>query len=195
MRRARARASLAHASQRERATVRLGVYFLPDQPLHVIQRGNDRGAIFFAADDYARYRRWLAEAVAAYGCLIHAYALMTNHMHLLVTLRRGDSLPRTMQSLGRRLRVPCQRRLPAERHALGGPLSRGTNRQRGLLPRCCRYIELNLVRAGLVRQPWHQNRPRKIGVRLRLALPQAGGGCRRGLPTGRYSCLIGGQVL
>jgi putative transposase len=77
-------------------------YFLPDQPLHVIQRGNNRSALFFAPDDYARYRLWLAEAAAAYGCAVHAYVLMTNHVHLLVTPTRSESLPRTMQSLGRR---------------------------------------------------------------------------------------------
>ncbi len=80
---------------------RLGRYFLPDQPLHVIQRGNNREAIFFAEADYDDYRGWLADAAAAYGA-IHAYVLMTNHVHLLVTPRRADSLPRTMQSLGRR---------------------------------------------------------------------------------------------
>jgi putative transposase len=47
---------------------RLGRYFLPDQPLHLIQRGNNREATFFAEDDYARYRDWLAEAAADYVC-------------------------------------------------------------------------------------------------------------------------------
>ena len=49
---------------------RLGRYFLPDQPLHVIQRGNNREAIFFGPDDYARYRDWFAEAAGSYGCAI-----------------------------------------------------------------------------------------------------------------------------
>jgi putative transposase len=80
---------------------RLGRYFLPDPPLHVIRRGNNREAIFFAEADYDDYRGWLADAAAACGCAIHADVLMTNHVHLLVTPRRADSLPRTMQSLGR----------------------------------------------------------------------------------------------
>jgi putative transposase len=46
---------------------RLGRYFLPDQKLHVIQRGNNRGAIFFAVEDYASYHDWLAEAASRYG--------------------------------------------------------------------------------------------------------------------------------
>src|ERR1700716_307761 len=82
---------------------RLGRYFLAGQALHVIQRGNNREPIFFAEDDYACYRDWLAAAAAEYGCAIHAYVLMTNHVHLLVTPGGPQSLPRTMQSLGRRI--------------------------------------------------------------------------------------------
>jgi len=81
---------------------RLGRYFLPEQPLHVIQRGNNRQANFFDDDDYACYRDWLAEAAAEYGFVVHTCVLMTNHVHLLTTPRDADSLPRAMQSLGRR---------------------------------------------------------------------------------------------
>ena len=72
---------------------RLGRYFLAEQPLHVIQRGNNREATFFAEDDDARYRGWLAEAATEHGCAIHGYVLMTNHVHLLVTPRaaQGDA--------------------------------------------------------------------------------------------------------
>jgi REP element-mobilizing transposase RayT len=86
----------------EARVARLGRYFLPDQPLHVIQRGNNRQAIFFCEDDYGRLRAWLAEAAAAHDCAVHAYVLMTNHLHLLVTPGNEKSLPRTMQALGRR---------------------------------------------------------------------------------------------
>lgn len=76
---------------------RLERYFLADQPLHIIQRGNDRQAVFFRDDDYARYRDWLVAAAEECGCVIHAYVLMTNHVHLLVTPATAESLPRTMQ--------------------------------------------------------------------------------------------------
>src|SRR5260370_17745074 len=56
-------------STRIPSMARHGRYFLPDQPLHVIQRGNNRGAIFFAAADYEQYRAWLAEAAPEYGRL------------------------------------------------------------------------------------------------------------------------------
>ena len=72
---------------------RLGRYFLPDQPLHVIQRGNNRGAIFFAADDYAGYRDWVAAAAAANGCAIHACVRKTNHAPAGDAARRGARAP------------------------------------------------------------------------------------------------------
>jgi putative transposase len=132
---------------------RLGRYFLSDQPLHVIQRGNNREAIFFADEDYARYRDWLAAAAAEYGCAIHSFVLMTNHVHLLVTPRATDSLPRTMQSLGRRY----------VRHVntvyrRTGTLWEGRYRAAPIdsepyFLACCRYIELNPVRARMVRHP------------------------------------------
>jgi putative transposase len=147
---------------------RLGRYFLPDQPLHVIQRGNNRGAIFFCDDDHARYRAWLAEAAAEYGCAIHAYVLMTNHVHLLVTPREEESLPRVMQSLGRRY----------VRHINGvyrrtGTLWEGRYRaapidSEAYFLACCRYIELNPVRAGMVAHPrdyrWSSWRAHALGA-------------------------------
>ncbi|MCK6454219.1 MAG: transposase [Alphaproteobacteria bacterium] len=132
---------------------RLGRYFLPDQPLHVIQRGNNRGAIFFAPGDYAQYRAWLAEAAAQYGLQIHAYVLMTNHVHLLATPGTPESLPRVMQSLGRRYvrHVNTVRRRT-------GTLWEGRYRaapidSEAYFLDCCRYIELNPVRAGMARHP------------------------------------------
>src|SRR6516164_11433937 len=56
----------------EARVARLGRYFLPDQPLHVIQHGNNRQAIFFCEDDHRRLRAWLAEAAAAHHCARYA---------------------------------------------------------------------------------------------------------------------------
>jgi putative transposase len=132
---------------------RLGRYFLPNQPLHVIQRGNNREAIFFAEDDYECYRDWLASAAAEYGCAVHAYVLMTNHVHLLVSPRSIESLPRAMQSLGRRYVRHINR---AYRRT--GTLWEGRYRAAPIdsdryFLSCCRYIELNPVRARMVRHP------------------------------------------
>ena len=130
---------------------RLGRYFLPDQPLHVIQRGNNREPVFFCDEDYARYRAWLAEAAARHGCAIHAYVLMTNHVHLLATPREPHSLPRMMQSLGRRYV-----RAINSAYRRTGTLWEGRYRaapidSEAYFLACCRYIELNPVRAGMGR--------------------------------------------
>jgi putative transposase len=132
---------------------RLGRYFLPDQPLHVIQRGNNREPIFFCDEDYRRYRTWLAEAAAEYDCAIHAYVLMTNHVHLLATPATEESLPRVMQSLGRRYV-----RAVNAAYRRTGTLWEGRYRaapidSEAYFLACCRYIELNPVRARMVEHP------------------------------------------
>lgn len=132
---------------------RLGRYFLPNQPQHVILRGIDRRAVFFAPGDYARYRDWLIEAAHDYGCAVHAYVLMPNHVHLLVTPSSAESLPRTMQSLGRRY----VRYINAA-HGSTGTMWEGRYRAAPIdsgayFLACCRYIELNPVRARMAKHP------------------------------------------
>jgi putative transposase len=128
-------------------------YFLADQPLHVIQRGNNRQDVFFDAEDYALYRQWLQEAAKANGLAVHAYVLMTNHVHLLVTPESADSLPRAMQSLGRRY-VRHVNALQGR----SGTLWEGRYRAAPIdgeeyFLSCCRYIELNPVRARIADHP------------------------------------------
>ncbi len=156
---------------------RHGRYFLPDQPLHVIQRGNNRGAIFFAPDDYRRYRDWLVAAAAEYGCAVHAYVLMTNHVHLLVTPAEATSLPRMMQSLGR-LYV----RYVNATYERTGTLWEGRYRaapieSEAYFLACSRYIELNPVRARMVRNPrdypWSSYRANAQGAADVLVSPHA----------------------
>lgn len=134
---------------------RRGRYFLPDQPLHLIQRGNNREPVFFCDEDDRLYREWLAEAAGEHGCAVHAYVLMTNHVHLLVTPEREDSVPRTMQSLGRRY----VRHINAARGRTG-TLWEGRYRAAPIdsdeyFFSCCVYIETNPVRAGMAGHPRH----------------------------------------
>ena len=77
-------------------------YYLPDVPCHVIQRGNDRQACFRVPADIQVYLETLATASERYGCSVHAYVLMTNHVHLLMTPTDREGISRTMQALGRR---------------------------------------------------------------------------------------------
>jgi len=69
---------------------------LAGYPQHVVQRGHNREACFFADEDYLFYLHWLREGAKKYGCDIHAYALMTNHVHLLMTAQRPDAIARLM---------------------------------------------------------------------------------------------------
>jgi len=75
---------------------------LPNVPQHVVQRGNDRQPCFFIPADYERYRCELREIALKEGCAVHAYVLMTNHVHLLMTPSCPGQIARIMQALGRR---------------------------------------------------------------------------------------------
>ena len=132
---------------------RLGRYFVEGQPLHVIQRGNNRQNVFLQQEDFACFRHWLQEAADHAGCAVHAYVLMTNHLHLLLTPARPASLPRMMQSVGRRFVAWYNRS-----RARSGTLWEGRYRATAIdsdayLLRCYRYIELNPVRARMVSAP------------------------------------------
>jgi putative transposase len=127
--------------------------FVENIPVHVTIRGNDRQDIFRAADDRAFFRSCLHSAAHHHNVAIHAYVLMTNHVHLLVTGNGPDSLPRAVQSVGRRYVVYFN-----ERYARTGTLWEGryhaclVQADRHLLA-CHRYVDLNPVRAGLVASP------------------------------------------
>ena len=132
---------------------RLPRFFVPGIPLHVIQRGNNRGTLFHQINDYNTYKDWLKKAAQTHGCAIHAYVLMNNHVHLLVTPSHEESLPKTLQSLGRRYVQYFN-----TTHDRTGTLWEGRYRatlieSETYLLTCSRYIELNPVRAEMVRHP------------------------------------------
>ena len=80
---------------------RLPRFVIPDQPQHVILRGNNRAETFCADADYSFYLEKLKLACDMYGCSVHAYVLMTNHVDLLITPHQEQSLGKAMQMLGR----------------------------------------------------------------------------------------------
>ena len=150
-------------------------YDLPGQPQHVIQRGNDRVAMFVAPADYERFRAYLQAACLRHGCLVHAYVLMTNHVHLLVTPTAPAAIGRVMQSVGRRYVQPFNRR-----HDRTGTLWEGRYKAVPIdtehyLLTCYRYIERNPVRAGMVDCPadyrWSSYRANACGARDPLVTP------------------------
>ena len=80
---------------------RLPRFVLPGQPQHIILRGNNRNEIFCADADYPFFLEKLKLACEKHGCLLHAYVLMTNHVHLLISPQAEHSLSKTLQMLGR----------------------------------------------------------------------------------------------
>lgn len=76
-------------------------FYLPDIPCHIVQRGHNKEAIFFAENDYVAYHRWLKESLDRYGYRLHAYVMMANHVHLLLTPESKESISRMMQYIGR----------------------------------------------------------------------------------------------
>ncbi len=124
-------------------------FLLPDQPQHVIQRGNNRGRVFFGEGDYAFYLQCLAEACGRYGCSVHAYVLMTNHVHLLVSPTAEESLPRLMQSIGRRYAQFINWRRERTGSLWEGRYRACAVDSDAYFLVCSRYIEMNPVRAAI----------------------------------------------
>ncbi len=128
-------------------------YFLPGIPQHVITRGVDRQATFFAADDYALYKNALKKNADRYGCSIHAYVLMTNHVHLLLTPDTERSVPQTIQGMGRDYVQRINRQYDRTGTLWEGRYRACLVQDDLYLLHCQRYIELNPVRAGMVPDP------------------------------------------
>jgi len=125
---------------------------IPGQAMHVLVRGNNRETLFYEPADYTAYLDWLRTAAAQFSVAVHAYALMPNHVHLLLSPKEPQSLAKLMQSLGRRYAQFFN-----QKHSRTGTIWEGRYRSSLIDPeyllRCQRYIELNPVRSGLEPQP------------------------------------------
>lgn len=122
-------------------------------PLHVIQRGNNRNPCFFEPADYRFYLSQLHELTRRFECAVHAYVLMTNHVHLLLTPAEATGASLLMKHLGQRY-VQYVNRVYARTGTLWDGRFRSHPVQSGrYLLACYRYIELNPVRAGIVHEP------------------------------------------
>jgi putative transposase len=126
---------------------------LADVPLHLIQRGNNRQACFFSDADYLFYLDCLKEAAAASGCAIHAYVLMTNHVHLLLTPRSAQGAGQMMKRLGQRYVQYVNRTYQRSGTLWEGRFRSCITQEESYVLGCYRYIELNPVRAGMVDRP------------------------------------------
>ncbi|NPC55854.1 transposase [Caenimonas soli] len=141
---------------------------VPGFPHHIIQRGNNRQAIFAANNDYETLLAMIEEHSRKAGVAIHAYVLMSNHFHLLATPETAEGIPEMMQAVGRRYV-----RYFNQREGRTGTLWEGRYKstliqaERYLLA-CMAYIDLNPVRAGIALEPgdypWSSHR-HYVGLR------------------------------
>lgn len=152
--------------------------YMAGMPCHVIQRGNNRDACFFAEQDYQFYLECLADACRRFRVAVHAYVLMTNHVHLLMTPEDAEGISRVMQSVGRRYVQYIN-----FEYRRSGTLWEGRHKAslvdaETYLLTCMRYIELNPVRASMVRHPaeypWSSYRTNGQGERSSLINPHPG---------------------
>lgn len=126
---------------------------VPGYPHHIIQRGNNRQAIFAGSADYESLLAMMEEHAREHGVAIHAYVLMSNHFHLLATPETAEGIPKMMQAVGRRYV-----RYFNQRQGRSGTLWEGRYKstliqaERYLLA-CMAYIDLNPVRAGIALEP------------------------------------------
>ena len=152
---------------------RLPRFVLPDQPQHVIQRGNNRNIIFVEDQDYRFYLEKLTEACKRFECELHAYGLMTNHVHLLITPHNQEGISKVMQSLGRYYVQYFNYQYNRTGTLWEGRYKACLLDSEHYLLTCYRYIELNPVRAGMVDHPsdypwtsYHQNARGQVDERI-----------------------------
>ena len=148
---------------------------IPNIPQHVVQRGNNRQVCFFQKQDYTVYLNKLKEYSQQFRVSVHAYVLMTNHVHLLMTPQEADGVSQLMQALGRYFVRYINRG-----HGRTGTLWEGrfksslVDSQQYFLT-VSRYIELNPVRAGMVshpaKYPWSSFRGNALNKRISLLKP------------------------
>jgi len=156
---------------------RLPRLYLPGCAQHVIQRGNNREACFYAGADYKAYLSFLKDAAAKYQVAIHAFVLMTNHVHLLVTPQSEQGVSRMMQAQGRKYVQYFN-----FTYGRSGTLWEGRYKSTvvdadNYLLTVYRYIELNPVRAKMVTHaaeyPWSSYQGNALGKPIQLLTPHA----------------------
>ena len=132
---------------------RLPRFVIPGHPQHIIVRGNNREAIFYAEEDYTFYLERLMEACRKHGCECHAYVLMTNHVHLLLTPQFENSISKAIQMIGRYYVQYFNHKYHRTGTLWEGRYKASLIDSERYLLTCYRYIELNPVRANMVTHP------------------------------------------
>lgn len=145
---------------------------LPNIPLHVIQRGNNRQACFFTDTDYTVYLDKLKEYSRKYKVHVHSYILMTNHVHLLITPREVDATSQLMQALGRYYVRYINKTYTRTGTLWDGRYKASIIDSEKYFLTVSRYIELNPVRAKMVQHPaeypWSSYHKNALGKKMDL---------------------------
>ncbi len=148
---------------------------LAEVPHHIIQRGNNRSPCFYAQTDYQYYLEWLSEYLKEYECRLHAYVLMTNHVHLLLTPKTSQNLGQLMKRLGQRYVQYVNRTYRRSGTLWEGRFRSCLTQEERYVISCYRYIELNPVRAGMVEHPaeyrWSSYRANAQGEGTDMLIP------------------------
>ena len=148
---------------------------MPGVPWHIIQRGNNRSVCFYAEEDYRLYLDHLKEQADKYGCVVHAYVLMTNHVHLLLTPEKENSAALLMKNLGQRYVQYINRTYRRSGTLWEGRFRSCLTQTEDYVLACYRYIELNPVRANMVNHPraypWSSYRCNAEGKASDLIIP------------------------
>jgi putative transposase len=124
-------------------------------PQHIVQRGNDRQPTFRTENDFRTFKHYLAEASAEHRCAVHAYCLMTNHVHLLATPAWSDAIPKTLHAVSQRYAAYFNRSYERSGTLWDGRYRAALVDSDAYVLTCYRYIELNPVRAQIVALPEH----------------------------------------
>lgn len=137
----------------------------PQLPHHIVHRGHDRKAVFTDEDDYLYYLANLRRVSASFGIAVYAYCLMTNHVHLVVNPgARADALASLMKRLAGRQTRRVNRLVDRTGTLWEGRYRSSPIETDAYLTACCRYVELNPVRAAMVSNvadyPWSSYRER-----------------------------------
>ena len=127
--------------------------YLPGHAYHVYQRGNNREACFIEGDNYRFYLDLWKECSKRYDVAVHAYCLMTNHVHFLVTPSKTDSISRVTRDVGSRYAFYFNRRYKRTGTLWEGRHKSSLVQNDRYFLTCSRYVELNPVAAGMVCDP------------------------------------------
>jgi len=150
---------------------------LPGVPLHVVQRGNNRSACFFGDEDRSFYLHHLSRLASLSACDVHAYCLMTNHVHLLLTPRTAQAVAQLMRRLDLLYSQYVNRKYGRTGSLWEGRFRSCVVESEAYLLHCYRYIELNPVRANLVRHAaqyrWSSYGCNALGAEPGLLMPHA----------------------